>query len=46
MDDEEREKLKKQREEEELLKKRERHLKQLDATKTLYINEIMRRSNF
>ena len=37
---------KKQREQEELNKKREQHLQQMDATKKMYINEIMRRTTF
>lgn len=45
MDDEEKMKMLKEREQQELNKKREQHLMQLDATKKLYINEIMRRGN-
>ncbi len=45
MDDDEKMKKQKEREQQELNKKREKHLMQLDATKKLYINEIMRRGN-
>ncbi len=45
MTDEERLRLAKEKEQLEVQKKREQHLAQLDATKKLYINEIMRRGN-
>jgi hypothetical protein len=45
MDETEIEKLQKEKEQQELNRKREQHLMQLDATKKLYINEIMRRGN-
>ncbi|CDW91018.1 UNKNOWN [Stylonychia lemnae] len=45
LDDDEKLKRQKEKELEEQEKKREQHLIQLDATKKLYINEMMRRSN-
>ena len=45
MTEEDRLKLAKEKEQLEVQKKRESHLGQLDATKKLYINEIMRRGN-
>lgn len=44
LDEDERQRRIKQKEHEEMIRKRDQHIAQLDATKKLYINEIMRRS--
>eukprot|EP00347_Sterkiella_histriomuscorum_P018502 403345268 len=45
LDEEERQRRQKEKEHADMIKKRDQHLMQLDSTKKLYINEIMRRAN-